>query len=89
MNEYDEECIRTFLERQAQLFDEDMAVASTMEEAKEFLEEAMAVVVNTKREVKEYFEENAMDTAGMTMEEILDQSEVFALPSNRFLIVEG
>ena len=30
-----------------------------------------------------------MDIAGMSDDEILEASEVFALPSGRFLIVEG
>lgn len=87
MYEYDKECLRIFLEKQEQLF--DAAIVSTMREAKEFLEEAMAVIVDTKEQVKEYFEINGTDTSGMPMEEILSQSEVFALPSGRFLIVEG
>lgn len=38
---YSEESIRTFLEKQGQLFDEP--VAETYEEAEEFLEDCMAV----------------------------------------------
>ena len=37
MNEYDEECLKTFIENQGQLFDEP--VAETLEEAEAFLEE--------------------------------------------------
>ena len=36
-----------------------------------------------------YFEENGMDTAGLTKEELLEESEVFALPDGKYLIVEG
>lgn len=89
MYEYDKECLRYFLENQAQLFQEGHRVAETVSEAKEFLEDVMAVVVDSKEEVKEYFEESGMDTSGMQMQEILDQSEVFKLPSGRFLIVEA
>ena len=39
MYEYDEECLKTFLERQSQLFDEP--VAETLEEAEAFLEDCM------------------------------------------------
>ena len=85
--EYDKECLRVFLEDQEQLF--DTSIVSTMAEAKEFLEDAMAAIVDTREQVKEYFEINGTDTAGMPMEEILSQSEVFALPSGRYLIVEG
>ena len=40
---YSKECVETFLKQQEQLFDEP--VAETYEEAEEFLEECMAVVV--------------------------------------------
>ena len=42
MYEYDEECLKIFLKKQLQLFDEP--VADTMEEAEAFLEDCMAVV---------------------------------------------
>ena len=45
-------CVETFLKNQGQLFDEP--VAETYEEAEEFLEECMAVVVKNIKEVKEY-----------------------------------
>ena len=41
MGEYSEECLRTFLKDQGQLFDEP--VAETLEEAEAFLEDCMAV----------------------------------------------
>ena len=41
MYEYDEECLKVFLEKQLQLFDEP--VAETLEEAEAFLEDCMAV----------------------------------------------
>ena len=37
MNEYTEECLKTFLKKQGRLFDEP--VAGTMEEAEDFLED--------------------------------------------------
>ena len=49
MNEYSEECLLTFLEKQSQLFDEP--VAETQEEAEAFLEDCMAVVVDSLGEV--------------------------------------
>ena len=49
----------------------------------------MAVVGKIFRELKEYFEEAGTDIAGMSDEDILEASEVFELPSGRFLIVEG
>ena len=87
MYEYDEEVLRVFLKKQLQLFDEP--VAETMEEAEAFLEDCMAVVVDSLDEVIEYFDENGMDISDMSDEEIEDASEVFALPSGRYLIVEG
>ena len=74
MNEYSEECLVTFLKNQEQLFAEP--VAETEEEAEAFLEDCMAVVVDSLAEVKEYFEENGMDVDGMTLEELEDASEV-------------
>ena len=87
MYNYDDEVLEVFLENQLQLFPEN--VAETLEEAEEFLEDCMAVVCKNLREVKDYFDEAGTDIAGMTDEDILDASEVFALPSGRFLIVEG
>ena len=87
MYEYDEEVLNTFLEKQAQLFSEE--VAQTPEAAEEFLEDCMAVVCKNIKEVREYFEDAGTDISGRSEEELLDQSEVFSLPSGRFLIVEG
>ena len=87
MYEYDDEVLKVFLKRQLQLFDEP--VAETLEEAEAFLEDCMAVVVDSLEEVIEYFDDNGMDISDMSDEEIEDASEVFALPSGRYLIVEG
>ena len=87
MYEYDEECLKTFLKKQGQLFDEP--VAETLEEADEFLDDCMAAVVDSVAEVREYFEESGADVDGMSDEELLDAAEVFAIPDGRFLIVEG
>lgn len=87
MNEYDEAVLDCFLEKQGQLFPED--VADTREEAEAFLEDCMAVVVKNLKEVREYFDEAGMDVAGMNDEELLQAEEVFTLPDGRFLIVEG
>lgn len=84
---YKKEYLEAFLKNQEQLFDEP--VAETLEEAEEFLEDCMAVVADSLRDIRDYFEENGMDTAGMTKEELLDQAEVFALPDGKYLIVEG
>ena len=87
MYEYDEECLKVFLKKQLQLFDEP--VAESLDEAEAFLEDCMAVVVKSLKEVREYFEENGTDISDMADDELEDASEVFAMPSGRYLIVEG
>lgn len=84
--EYDKEVLEVFLKKQGQLFDKP--VAETPEEAKDFLEMCMAVVCDSIKEVKEYLSEIS-DIDGMSMEEIQDASEVFALSKGRYLVVEG
>ena len=87
MNEFSDECLLTFLQNQGQLFAEP--VAETVEEAEAFLEDCMAVVVDSIEEVRDYFEENGMDVDGMSLDEIDEASEVFVLPNGQYLIVEG
>lgn len=87
MYEYDEECLKVFLKKQLQLFDEP--VAESLDEAEAFLEDCMAVVVNSLNEVREYFDENGTDISYMSDEDLEEASEVFALPSGRYLVVEG
>ena len=87
MQIYDDMVLDTFLEKQGQLFDE--RVAGTREEAEEFLENCMAVVVDSLKEVLAYFDEEGIDVEGAVGEEILEASEVFAINDGRYLIVEG
>ena len=87
MYEYDEECLKTFILNQGQLFDEP--VAETLEEAEAFLEDCMASIVDSIEEVKEFLDQEVMDISGMSDEEIEVASEVFAHPEGRYLIVEG
>ena len=84
MNEYDKAVLQCFLDKQEQLFPEP--VAQTEEEAAWFLEDMMAVVVSSVKEVIQYFEEAGVD---FSEEEILDASEVFPVGDGRYLIVEG
>ena len=81
---YDEKVLRCFLKKQGQLFPEP--VADSEEEAAFFLEDMMAVVAGSAEEVREYFEEEGIDTEG---EDILEAAEVFAVGDGRYLIVEG
>lgn len=85
--EYDEICIRYFLEHQSQLFDEP--VAENPEEAEEFLNDCMAVVCKNLREVKDYLDESGADITGMSDQDIEEAQEVFALPDGRYLVVEA
>ncbi|HEY9575598.1 MAG TPA: glyoxalase [Lachnospiraceae bacterium] len=86
MNEYSEECLLEFLKKQGQLFDEP--VAETLEEAEAFLEDCMAVVVDSEKEARDYLEEMGMDISELSGR-IEEASEVFPLPNGQYLIVEG
>lgn len=87
MHEFDEDVLECFLKNQLQLFPEE--VAGTLEEAEDFLEECMAVVVNSAKEVAEYFEEEGIDVEGAVGDEILEADEVFDIGDGRYLIVEA
>ncbi len=87
MHEFDDAVLQCFLKNQLQLFPEK--VAESMEEAESFLEDCMAVVVDSVDEVIEFFEEEGLDLDGADGEEILNASEVFDVGDGRYLIVEG
>ena len=87
MSNYSEACLKVFLRDQEQLFDEP--VAETLEEAEAFLDDCMAVVVDSIDEVREYFEEEGVDVDGLGPDDLEEASEVFALPDGKYLIVEG
>ena len=72
MYEYDEECLKTFILNQGQLFDEP--VAETLEEAEAFLEDCMDVILSlrvkirtrtkeSKRKSRDYFVVSAFFSA--------------------------
>ncbi len=83
--EYDEETLEVFLENQEQLFDEK--VAQSPEEAQEFLEECLAVVVDGIGEVREYMDESGMDVSELSDDDIEEAVEVFPLSNDRYLVV--
>lgn len=85
MGEFTKEAIEMFLMNQTELM--NGRVANTVHEARDFLEENMAVELSSLKEVKEFLKENDMDIAGMTDEEIIGQDEVLQLPSGRFLVI--
>lgn len=87
MHEFDDAVIQCFLDNQLQLFPEK--VAESPEEAEDFLEECMAVVVDSKEEVMMYFEEEGLDLEGADEEEILEADEVFDVGDGRYLIIES
>ena len=87
MREFDDAVLECFLEKQGQLFPQP--VAETLEEAEDFLEECMAVVVETVEEVLEYFEEEGIDTEEADESGILEADEVFEIGDGRYLIVPG
>ncbi len=87
MREYDDEVLECFLEKQNQLF--PRTVAETLDEAEDFLEECMAVVVDSVEEVIAYFEDEGIDMEGAMDDEILDADEVFEVGDGRFLIVQA
>ena len=77
---FDEMTVECFLKNQLQLYPEK--VAETYEEAENFLEECMAVVVDSVRE-------EGVDMEGADEEEILEADEVFAIGDGRYLIIEA
>lgn len=87
MHEYDDAVLKCFLKKQLKLFPEP--VAASMEEAEAFLEDCMAVVVDSVEEVLEFFEEEGIDMDGAGEDEILEADEVFEVGDGRYLIVEG
>lgn len=87
MHEYDNVVLQCFLDNQLQLFPEK--VADSLEEAEDFLEECMAVVVNGKKEVLNFFEEEGLDLEGADEDGILEADEVFDIGDGRYLIIEG
>ena len=84
---YDEAVLKCFLKKQEQLFPQ--RVAETPEEAEDFLGECLAVVVDSVREVWEYFDEEGVDMEGADEKEILSAAEVFEVGDGRYLIVEA
>lgn len=83
---FDDAVLQCFLKKQRQLFPEN--VAESLEEADSFLEESMAVVVDSVKEVWEYFDEAGIEMEGADEEEILQADEVFEIGDGRYLIIE-
>ncbi|MED9971244.1 MAG: glyoxalase [Lachnospira sp.] len=87
MDKHIDECAKVFLRDQKQLFDEP--VAYDLEEAKEFLEDCMAVYCKDIKELREVMDDEGMDVADLSNEELLEQLEVFKLDNGGYFFVEG
>ena len=79
--------IYEFLRDQKQLFDEP--VAYDLEEAKEFLEDCMAVYCKDIKELREVMDDEGMDVSDLSNDELLEQLEVFRLDNGGYFFVEG
>lgn len=87
MNKNIDECAEVFLRDQRQLFDEP--VAYDIDEAKEFLEENMAVYCSNIKELRKAMDAEGMDVAELTDEELAEELEVFRLDSGAYFFVEA
>ena len=54
-----------------------------------FLEDCMAVVLESLKDVKKYLEGMGADVEGISLKELEEESEVFKLPDGKYMIVEG
>ncbi len=84
--DFDDKVLEVFLEKQLQLFPEE--VATSKEEAEDFLNECFGVVVHSAKEVYEYFEAQEVDMEGADIDGILEADEVFDIGDGRYLILE-
>ena len=82
-----DECAKIFLRDQKQLFDEP--VAYDLDEAKEFLEDCMAVNCKDIKELREVMDDEGMDVSELSNDELLEQLEVFKLDNGGYFFVEG
>lgn len=87
MDKHIDECAKVFLRDQKQLFDEP--VAYDLEEAKEFLEDCMAVYCKDVKELREVMDDEGMDVSDLSNDELLEQLEVFRLDNGGYFFVEG
>ena len=87
MDKHIDECAKVFLRDQKQLFDEP--VAYDLEEAKEFLEDCMAVYCKDIKELREVMDDEGMDVSDLSNDELLEQLEVLRLDNGGYFFVEG
>ncbi len=87
MDKHIDECAKVFLRDQKQLFDEP--VAYDLDEAKEFLEDCMAVYCKDIKELREVMDDEGMDVSELSNDDLLEQLEVFKLDNGGYFFVEG
>ena len=87
MDTHIDECAKVYIRDQKQLFDEP--VAYDLEEAKEFLEDCMAVYCKDIKELREVMDDEGMDVSDLSNDELLEQLEVFRLDNGGYFFVEG
>lgn len=87
MYNYDEECLKAFMDNQEKLI--GRKEFTTLEDTDEFLSDVMAVKLESVNEVREYLIDAGMDAYGLSDEELCMEAEVFKLPSGKYLVVEG
>ncbi len=87
MPDFDDAVLDAFLAQQTKLYPEK--VADTREEARDFLEESFGIVLGSKQEVWDYFNEEGLDLEDLDEENIALADEVFEVGDGRYLIVEG
>lgn len=88
MPDFDDVVLKCFLDNQSQLFPEE-DVCDNLDSARDFLEENLAIVVNSIEEVMDFFEEEGLDLEGLDADSILEADEVFEIGDGRYLIIEG
>lgn len=85
MGKIDGVCVKFFYENQERLFSE--RVAENTAEAREFLEDCMAEVFDSRKELEDYMKDEGVDTSDYG--DVTEALEVFALPDGRYLYVEA
>lgn len=85
MGKIDGVCVKFFYENQERLFSE--RVAENTAEARDFLEDCMAEVFDSRKELEDYMKDEGVDTSDYG--DVTEALEVFALPDGRYLYVEA
>ena len=85
--DFDDKVLDVFLEKQLQLYPK--AVADNREEARDFLEDCMAVLASSVEEVWEYLDDVGVDVESADRTAVPDADEIFPVGDGRYLIVEA